>query len=339
MTTMKRNFGRICLVLTGLVIGLLVAEGLVRWCFPYSRDHVIPAGLFTIDADLGWKLMAGKSVTHHSHHFDVVYDTNILGYRDAPRKLPKEESVYRILLYGDSQIFGWGIPENQRFSNLIEARQSSLEILNLAVPGYGLDQEILSYEKNGHFLSGNEVVLFISKKTLSRTREANIYRKHKPIFIIDRNGNLKVELPPKLANAWTSTLYDLLSPFYLPYFVDRQLAKLKDMINRPGSAPGKQQANKDNVAIGAFEKQLIKRVKNDTVERHHRLTILTDLDEKEKNGLELFCKQNSIGYIAIVLAGKRDDLTIAKEDPHWNVHAHKLIADQISPDFASRIKK
>ena len=340
MSKMKRPLSQICLILTGLVIGFLIAEGLVRLFFPYSRDHVIPAGLFEIDADLGWKLKAGKSLTHHSRNFDVVYKTNTLGYRDAPRKLPKEESVYRILFYGDSQIFGWGIPENQRFSNIIEARQSSLEILNLAVPGYGLDQEIFSYEKNGHFLYADEVVLFISEDTLSRTYYDYIYRKYKPKFVADQNGNLRVVPPPKLANLWTDTLYKILSPFYLPYFLDRQLAIFKDMIKRPINATGEQQQSKrDNVAIGDFEKKLIKRVKNETVARQHRLTILTNLGKKEQNGLELFCDQNSIGYIDIVLAGNREDLTIAKEDPHWNVQANKLIADQIIPDFELRINK
>src|SRR5208337_4872553 len=336
---MKRNFGQICLILAGIVFGILAAEGLVRLFFPYSRDHVIPAGFFQIDADLGWKLKAGKSVTHHSRNFDVVYNTNILGYRDAPRKLPKEAMVYRILLYGDSQIFGWGIPENQRFSNVIEARQSSLEILNLAVPGYGLDQEILSYEKNGHFLDADEVVLFISTATLDRIRDDYIYRKYKPKFVADQKGNLRAVLPPKLANVWTSTLYDLLSPFYLPYFLDRRLAILMDMIKRPSKSHDEPQTDKDDGDIGDFEKQLIERVRNKAVERKHRLTIITYLGERARNDLELFCKQKSIGYMAIVFAGKFDDLTISKEDHHWNVQAHKLIADQISSHFELRINK
>ncbi len=113
-----------CLVLVGLCISLFLAEGLVRIFSPHSRDHVIPGGLFNIDDYLGWKLRAGKSTIHHSRYFDVVYTINSLGFRDKPRNVLKDENVYRILLYGDSQIFGWGVPEDKRFSNLIENKKA-----------------------------------------------------------------------------------------------------------------------------------------------------------------------------------------------------------------------
>ncbi len=112
-----------------------------------------------------------------------------------------------------------------------------------------------------------------------------------------------------------------------------------DMIKRPSRSHDEPQTDKDDVAIGDFEKQLIERVRNKAVERKHRLTILTYLGERARNDLELFCKQKSIGYMSIVFAGKFDDLTISKEDPHWNVQANKLIADQISSHFELRINK
>ena len=76
-----------------------LAEGCVRIFYPYSRDHIIPAGLFEIDGSLDWKLKAGKTAAHRALYFDVVYTVNSLGYRDASRDRSKQPETYRILLY------------------------------------------------------------------------------------------------------------------------------------------------------------------------------------------------------------------------------------------------
>ena len=75
----------------------------------------MPAGMFDIDEHLGWKLKTGKSGIHHSHYFEVVYAINSLGFRDQARKRLKDENIYRILLYGDSEIFGWAFGKETVF--------------------------------------------------------------------------------------------------------------------------------------------------------------------------------------------------------------------------------
>ena len=54
--------------------------------------------------------MPGAEGIHHSRYFDVTYSINALGLRDGPRTIVKHLGTDRILLYGDSVIFGWGIP-------------------------------------------------------------------------------------------------------------------------------------------------------------------------------------------------------------------------------------
>ena len=108
-----------------------------------------------------------------------------------------------------SQVFGWGISENQRFSNLIEDQKQSLEVWNLAVPGYGFDQEILSYERGGQSLNADEVIFFVSQSTLKRTYYDHIYNKPKPKFITDQRGSLKIVPVPPNAHMWTNLLYSI----------------------------------------------------------------------------------------------------------------------------------
>jgi hypothetical protein len=47
-------------------------------------------------------------------------------------------------------IFGWSLKAEERFSDLIESKRQGAAIWNQSVPGYGLDQEIVLYEKRGN---------------------------------------------------------------------------------------------------------------------------------------------------------------------------------------------
>lgn len=109
-----------------------------RLLFPGAMDTV-PAGMLRIDEDLGWRLEPDREVRHKTRHLDVTYRISGGGYRDLECAAAKPAGVYRVLLFGDSQVFGWGIPEGQRYADLIEQRLPGVEICDLGVPGWGLD--------------------------------------------------------------------------------------------------------------------------------------------------------------------------------------------------------
>jgi len=328
MKTFKRHLARLCLVLVGLCVALMFAEGLVRVFYPYSRDHVVPSGLFEIDDHLGWKLSAEKNATHQSRSFEATYQVNTLGYRDEPRDISKDEKIYRILLYGDSQIFGWGIPAEQRFSNLMEAQKTHLEIWNLAVPGYGLDQEVLSYEKRGELLNADEVIFFVSEAILGRTHRDYIFRKHKPKFVMGEKDGLRLVPVPQGTNEWTRLLYRILSPLYLPYFLERRLAASRRAPEQVGDAPDQNMGQGRDV-IGELEKRILDRGGNIAHERKHRITIISNLPEASGEDLKSFCDQRGMDFLQITLRNEDPHLTISKHDRHWNIGAHKLIAEQL----------
>ena len=100
-----------------------------------------------------------------------------MGFRDIDRNPAKSTHVHRILLFGDSLVFGWGVPQNRRFSDIGEKKKQSVELWNMAVPGYGLDQEILSYEKTTQVLNATEIIFFVSEATLQRTHFDYLYKK------------------------------------------------------------------------------------------------------------------------------------------------------------------
>ncbi len=240
--------------------------------------------------------------------------------------------TYRILLHGDSQVFGWGVPEDKRFSNLIENQGQGLEMWNLAVPGYGLDQQILSYEKGGKSFNADEVIFFVSKATLERTMYSYIFKKYKPRFVTKPNEGLRLIHIPKWKNTTTNLLYKIMSSMYLPYFVERRIAMLKEVFKR-SSYDRDQSNNTESIShselFGDFEKRMLIMARNIALERKQRITVLTSLSEVIRPDMRDFCDQNGINILEIVLNKEERDLILGRYDHHWNPQAHKLIAIQL----------
>jgi len=332
-----RRWGiNICLILLGSVLGLLFVEAGVRLLFPHTRDHVIPGGLFDLDSELGWVLRPDIQRRHHSRYFDVSYTVNTLGFRDAARNRSNPDQQYRILLYGDSQVFGWGTAREQRFSNRLEEEHRSLEVWNLGVPGYGLDQQVLAYEQKGHHFQADEIILFLSRGTLNRLKYAYIYRKHKPAFRLDFKGQL-LQIPlPQRAVKWEPILYRVLSPFYLPYFVDRQLARMQ-------ADPSADRAERnplqdaESISIGGLEMRILERAVQAARERNDRLTLLAFLPPRTIQSLKDTGAWQHVDIIPIAFDDDYQKLVLGPEDLHWNPRAHGLIARQLSPFIAARL--
>lgn len=74
---------------------------------------------------------------HVTPEFRVRYQINAFGYRDrADRQESIDPKRRRLALFGDSFSVGWGIPQDQTFAALIEARLSgSIELWNTARSG------------------------------------------------------------------------------------------------------------------------------------------------------------------------------------------------------------
>jgi hypothetical protein len=69
--------------------------------------------------------------------------------------------VKRIVVVGDSVAFGSGVDDADTFSERLQTTGSSFEVANLAVSGYGTDQELLRLEREGLALDPDVVVLSV----------------------------------------------------------------------------------------------------------------------------------------------------------------------------------
>lgn len=115
--------------------------------------------------------------------------TNSDGWRATREFLPdKPPDTRRLVLVGDSYTFGFGVRDDEAFAALVQqGLGAGWEVMNFAVPGYGTDQQVLSYETIARRYQPDVVVLGFFLRDYSR----NLLRFRtyaKPRFELDGEG-------------------------------------------------------------------------------------------------------------------------------------------------------
>jgi hypothetical protein len=114
------------------------------------------------DAQLGWKLRP-------SLRTDAL-TTNSAGMR-ADREFPveREPGRRRLLLVGDSFTFGTDVRDSETFAAILaRGALRDWDVMNLAVPGYGTDQQVLMLEDVGLRYRPDVVILGFFVRDFSR---------------------------------------------------------------------------------------------------------------------------------------------------------------------------
>jgi hypothetical protein len=153
----RRNHGlttKLLLLVASTIASLLLLEGAVRWFLPYYSPnrqihfHAVPGEGIALG-------LASQTVRQRTPKgdYDLPVRFNIHGFRDDKDLRDSKDSDWFVL--GDSYSMGWGVPEEQRFSNVLESLLSrdarDERVFNIAIPedivGY---QHLLSYaERHG----------------------------------------------------------------------------------------------------------------------------------------------------------------------------------------------
>jgi hypothetical protein len=123
------------------------------------------------DADLGWVSKQKTDLKfYRPDFFGVEYGIDGHGFRNP---LTKGERVKKILLLGDSFLFGIFLENNQTISAKLQHELGSEYVVyNMAVPGWGLDQMSQAYAKYVDEINPDQVLLFFIDDDISRVMEA-----------------------------------------------------------------------------------------------------------------------------------------------------------------------
>jgi hypothetical protein len=178
----------------GLVAAVVVAEIAARVAlgprFAFGAFVGPPQALCgEYDPELGWRNRANVSADLAARGFRYHVTLNSRGQRGPERELAKPKGVLRVVLLGDSTAWGWGVGDEQTWPRLVERELgASVEIVNLAVPGYGTDQELWALERDGlQFQPDLVLVALVHNDTLSNRFES-MQGLAKPVYARDESG-------------------------------------------------------------------------------------------------------------------------------------------------------
>jgi hypothetical protein len=176
-----------------LVLALLAIEALTRLLgihFPaVARRGAIDRDLWVYDRTKGWfHAPLGSGELFHGGPDRGLARINSLGLRGGEVSRSKPEGVKRVLVLGDSFVFGLGVDEDNLFTTHLEkllnrSPDKRHEVLNLGVSGYSTDQEYILFQELGLRLSPDVVILVVCDNDFLGNTEDFAYRRYyKPYF-------------------------------------------------------------------------------------------------------------------------------------------------------------
>ncbi len=188
------------LTVGSLALGLAAVESGLRLFSPQpllESYRVADAGgpLTRRDPELGWTLKPDVSGLEGSAPWENGLSTNADGFRDGPHAEAKAPGAYRVVVLGDSFVFGSGVPQESILTRRLASRLGTgFEIVNLGVPGYGTDQELLTLRRWGKKLAPDLVLVGFFWNDVMENASSEIYGMAKPHFTLE--GGRLVPHPP-----------------------------------------------------------------------------------------------------------------------------------------------
>jgi len=177
----KKGFGLLLVggVLILICAGLLLESDNKELVEPDNKKKNWGTHQTKFDKELGW--------THIPNHTFVQggirYSTNSLGFR-SPELDPSKK---KILLVGDSVAYGGFVEQDETMAHYLEKKLDGHQVLNLSVPGYGVDQYYFRIKKHIASLKPKLVIVVIGTgQDLYDTSQAKT-NFAKPYFKVDQS--------------------------------------------------------------------------------------------------------------------------------------------------------
>lgn len=187
---------RVVFVLGIASAGTLLPEGVARLLLPVrTPEPVVPLSVGRFDPTLGWSLEPLSHGVSHRTGQPVEYRINSKGLRDDETSYEKPPGTFRIVLLGDSRTFGFGVPIEEHFSTLLEGYFRNVEVINLGIGGYGIDQELLFLRSEGFRYEPDLVLAYVGHYGAHRHMHTKRFGKSKPRFTFV-DGKLVLENCP-----------------------------------------------------------------------------------------------------------------------------------------------
>lgn len=154
-------------VSVSLAVGLGVGEAVLRaldlYRPPAEPIRAEQPEIYQSNPDVGYTLWPSRTTSHRYPPTSselITLTSNSDGFRN-PREFDEQDGRSRILVVGDSFVFGLGVRAEDRLTEQLETLEPAWRVDNMGMTGWGLDLMIRALERLGRKADPDVVVLFV----------------------------------------------------------------------------------------------------------------------------------------------------------------------------------
>ena len=261
---------------------------------------------YLFDKTLGWRNIPNWSGVTGGKELVI----NSKGLRDREYEYEKPVGVKRILVLGDSYTWGYGVRNDEIYTEFLERRLAAegkeWQVINSGVSGYGTDQEYLWFKSEGIKYQPDLVVVafFVLNDPQNNTASAQ-YGLGKPVFL---DTNLTKLQAPVLGPQELHKVVPGLDDLDMSISLLRALGdKCREIGSRLLVMKFGFHGEKESNAGKAFDRDFAA-----GVEQQVEGAVLFDLDAE--------CFKRELSFFKMVEGNI---------DGHWNAFGHKLVAEML----------
>ncbi len=288
-----------------------------------------------------------------------MYSINSKGIRDKEIPFEKPIGEFRIVVLGESNVFGEGLNYGERLTDIIEQALDKVEVINMAVWGFGMDQSFLQLQRDGFKFNPDLVILFIPiSDFVERCKFYSMVDRFKPRFILNEakdtlvlqelsffksKFNTKAVSRPIRQESDNTPFWDKDNLFAIFDYYNKRKAveqKLEDRDKRWWDSLNKacftgrkdQECEYKEADFRKIIFLLLKEYKK-ICDTHKVYFLVVDMDSHNLNYIGSCCQNLNIPYLdlsdVLAQASKFKPLRFAI-DPHYNEFTHKVIGEYLS---------
>lgn len=262
--------------------------------------------------------------------FDVMVHTNAAGLRGRTN-VPRERvpGRRRIAVFGCSQTFGAEVEDDETYSARLQALLGEVDVLNFGVHGYGTDQMLLRYERDGRPYRPDVVVVGFAYYHIQRNLDDFRFFA-KPRFVLDGEGLRLLGVPVPTPEQYAATVVlprptPILDASLLLRWSWNAWLRHREMGLYHEQSPA-----------WTLTRALLRRFAAETRAQGARLVLLNveDVSPQLEPVLEAVAREDGALFVnaGAVLgdmrgAGKR---LRVRGDPHWAPEGHAVIAGELA---------
>jgi lysophospholipase L1-like esterase len=326
-------------VLLASLVSLLLGEGVLR-LVGVKPLYVNPEQrlFWHYHARLGWHHRPGQSGRFAKKQFDTSVTINSRGLRDREYPLDRVEGKQRILVLGDSFTWGFGVEQEEIFTEVAETQFQHVEVINAGVSAYSPDQELLWLQDEGIRYRPDLVLLVLSGNDVWGNHQQVIsFVYGKPRYRLDVDGVLQLEnVPVPKPRASVSLRHWLRQRSSIAQLLISALERVRYRMTARNEKPVTESLGKADRQPFPLTLALIREIEQVAAAGGARLAIVTNniywTRWPDGDYSDFVGQLRAAGYPVLDIDSlpeyEKSQLQIPG-DRHWNVEGHQLIGRAI----------